>query len=62
MTGGDGYTGEERAVLAVALQTLPARQAAVGVSVYGDHAWVCTTPTREKDPGDAPQESVGSSP
>lgn len=48
----DGYSDEERAVLAVALQTLPERHAAVGVSVHGDLAWVCTTPTREKDPGD----------
>jgi len=48
----DDYTEEERAVLEVALQTVPARHAAIGVSVHGDLAWVCTTPTREKDPGD----------
>jgi hypothetical protein len=51
-TEGDGVTDEERAVLAAALQTLPRRHAPVGVSVHGELAWVCTTPTREKDPGD----------
>jgi hypothetical protein len=51
-TAGDGLTDDERAALGAALATVPSRHSAVGVSVHGDLAWTCTTPTRAKDPGD----------